>query len=170
MTASSNGNGNGYISRGNFMAAVTVTGLFLAGISGVAGFVISGQNARMYEIEKNFDKYLTIVVHEEFSRGLIRRFETVEDEVSTLRQNRVMVSVADRESKRIDDRFTEFKKRTDDLFSERRDDIGTLRKEVGGFTPLRDTLTDIKKEQGDLQRQILEIVRSLGARVEPKVP
>lgn len=136
MAAVTNGNGNGSFFQ-KFQGVASIGGVLFVMIATVAGLGYSALSDRIGKIETN-------------------RFTAAE--FSLYREN------VHGEFHRIDERFNEFKVGTEKLFAERRDDIGSLRKDVSGSSTLRDTLADLKKAQDDQQRQILDIIRIIGSK------
>lgn len=156
-------NGNGFISRQNFQAAIGALGMVLIVFGSFGGYVISSLRGEIRDLK---DASLTKDEHKQYKEYLEARLVALDNELKKVRDNRATTAAVTAEFKRIDDRFNEFKSQTDRLFSERRDDIGGLRKDISGTTTLRDSLADLKREQTDQQKQILDIIRLLGAKVK----
>lgn len=129
-------NGNGSFFQ-KFQGVATIGGVLFVMIATVTGLAYTALSERIGKIE-------------------INRFTSAE--FSLYRE------LVHSDSKRIDDRFLEFRARTEKIFEERRDDIGNLRREIGGSANLRDVLSDLKKEQGEQQRQILDIIKIMGTK------
>lgn len=136
MTTPRNGNGNGNGSFfQKFQGVASIGGVLFVMIATVAGLGYTALSERIVRIETNRFTAPEFALYKEIVKG---------------------------EFNRIDSRFLEFRIRTEETFKERRDDIGALRRDVGGSATLRDALDDLKKQQADQQRQILDIIRIIG--------
>lgn len=129
-------NGNGSFFQ-KFQGVASIGGVLFLMIATVAGLAYTALSDRIGKIETNRFTAPEFALYKDIVKGDFRR---------------------------IDDRFLEFKARTEKIFEERRDDIGNMRREIGGSATLRDALGDLKKAQDEQQRQILDIIKIVGSK------
>lgn len=135
-------NGNGFLSK--FQGIATIAAVLFGMISPVTWLGYSSLSDRIGKIES--------------SRFTSSEFEQYKMRIDVQIKAKASHDAVTGDIRRIYDRFNEFKDRTEKTFTERRDDIGVLRKELGGSANLRDALADLKKTQDEQQRQILGLI------------